>query len=138
MEPQLEICDTFEVPSDVTDPVSFMDLEFMISKMEHLNQVTDQEIVGWYTTSNHSVSQHDLTQSKMVDTKCGDTRMLMMKVDPFNVGFRNLNFFKTRFKDTAPAVVYEFLETENCLEQREFCMETQDEERVSSVIFLIP
>jgi len=116
MEPQLEICDTFEVPSDVTDPVSFMDLEFMIAKMEHLNEVTDQEIVGWYTTSNHSVSQHDLTQSKMVDTKCGDTRMLMMKVDPFN--------------DTAPAVVYEFLETENCLEQREFCMETQDEERI--------
>jgi hypothetical protein len=87
MEPQLEICDTFEVPSDVSDPVSFMDLEFMIAKMEHLNEVTDQEIVGWYTTSNHAVSQHDLTQSKMVDTKCGDNRMLMMKVDPFNVGF---------------------------------------------------
>merc|ERR1712210_251552 len=86
MEPQIEICDTYEVPSDMTDPVSFMDLEFMLGKIDHLAQVTDLEILGWYTTSNHSVSKHDLTQSKMVD--------------------------------------------ENCLEQREFCMETQDEERI--------
>jgi len=64
-----------------------MDLEFMLGKIDHLNEVTDQEILGWYTTSNHIVSQHDLTQSKMVDTKCGEERgrMLMMKVDPFNV-----------------------------------------------------
>ena len=44
MEPTLEICDTFEVPSDVTDQVSFMDLEFMLGKIDHLNEVTDQEI----------------------------------------------------------------------------------------------
>lgn len=86
-EPSLEICDTFEVPSDPRDPVSYMDLEFLVEKIDHLNEVTSLEVVGWYVTSIHTVSQHDLAQTKMVFDKIGDSSIVMMKVDPFNVRF---------------------------------------------------
>ena len=70
-----------------------MDLEFLVEKIDHLNEVTSLEVVGWYVTSIHTVSQHDLAQTKMVFDKIGDSSIVMMKVDPFNVRFSFVVFF---------------------------------------------
>lgn len=111
----IEIRDSFDIPTRKTceDAPPMLDIPYLNGKLEHLQAVTELEIVGWYSTGPSIPTEHDRQQTMLIN-EIKDAS-LFLKVNPF--------------QDETPVCLFEF-EAGGGLTQRTFTMETDDEERI--------
>merc|ERR1712168_927151 len=78
----IDIRDTFEVPLGIVDgdTITSINTEYLHNKAEHLTQVSDNEVVGWYRTGSLLPRNEDETITKTMHEHKEAT--LLLKVDP--------------------------------------------------------
>jgi len=113
-----DIREVFEVPLNTDNEQMTLDIEYLGEKAEHLTQVSDLEVVGWYSTGSLLPRPADLaTTRRMNDAK---EATLMLKMDPFK---------RDRGTNDLPASLFE-LEPNGELVQRSYIIESAEAERV--------
>jgi len=116
----IDIRDTFEVPLLLCgDAITSMNTEYLHNKAEHLNQVSDNEVVGWYRTGSLLPRIEDETITKVLHEHKEAT--ILLKVDPCSA---------ERGTNELPMTLYE-LEASGGLLQKKFVMEAKEAERTA-------
>jgi len=113
-----DIREVFEVPLNTDNEQAVLDINYMTEKAEHLTQVTDLEVVGWYSTGSLLPREADHAITRQMNERKEAT--LMLKVDPFK---------SDRGTNDLPASLFE-LEPNGELVQRAFIIESLESERV--------
>jgi len=116
----IDIRDTFEVPIHLDGgTITTINTEYLHNKAEHLNQVSDNEVVGWYRTGSLLPRVEDETITKVLHEHKEAT--LLLKVDPCSAD---------RGTNELPMTLYE-LEANGGLLQKKFVMEAKEAERTA-------
>merc|ERR1711953_267517 len=116
----IDIRDTYEVPAVIENSkLVNIDVDYLNSKADHLTQVCDHEVVGWYKTGSLLPTENDETIARILQEQKDAT--LLLKVDPCK---------KDRETNELPVTLFE-LETNGGLLQKKFTMEAKDAERIA-------
>jgi len=116
----IDIRDTFEVPLHVDGgTITSINTEYLHNKAEHLTQVSDNEVVGWYRTGSLLPRNEDETITKVMHEHKEAT--ILLKVDPCSAD---------RGTNELPMTLYE-LEANGGLLQKKFVMEAKEAERTA-------